>query len=188
MVCWPLSNAHMSKLLATLLGVHVYWVAAKMQSHCAQSRPQRDYAAAVCAQHEHHLPRQIVATSTVHVADETFAGSAISLLGFKMLFPKHTMSIGGNTRSWWTRTRRTRMLASRCTGATASLSDPPHSYIYSVADTYFDHLTRSLRSEFWSLCRMNRTSNWVRSNCETLEGLHVNYIFFMVPYNHLHNI
>ena len=77
MVFWPLSNAHMSKLLATLLGVHVCWVAAKMQLHSAQSRPRRDYAAAISVRHEHHLPRQIVATSTVHVADEPFAGICV---------------------------------------------------------------------------------------------------------------
>ena len=77
----------MSTLLATLLGVHVCWVAAKMQLHSAQSRPQRDYAAAVSARNEHHLPRQIVATSAVHVADQPFAGSAIILLGVRLVGP-----------------------------------------------------------------------------------------------------
>jgi len=42
-----------------------------------------------------------------------------------MLFPKHTIRIGLCTRSWWEGTRRTRMLARRCTGATRNLSEPP---------------------------------------------------------------
>ena len=71
----------MSTLLATLLGVHVCWVAAKMPLHSANSRPQRDYAAAVSVQHVRHL----VETWAVHVADEPFAGTAISLLGVRLV-------------------------------------------------------------------------------------------------------
>jgi len=52
------------------------------------------------------------------------------------------------------------MLASRCTGATANLSDNPCSYMYSVIDTHFDHLTRPLRflycSMKWSLARKSQ--------------------------------
>ena len=49
-----------------------------MQFHSAQSHPQRDCEVAVSAQHERQLPPQILAASTVHVADDPCAGSAIS--------------------------------------------------------------------------------------------------------------
>ena len=65
--------------------MHVCWIAAKMPLHSAKSRPQRDYAAAVSVQHVLHLPREIVETSAVHVADEPFTGTAISLLGVRLV-------------------------------------------------------------------------------------------------------
>jgi len=102
-------------------------------------------------------------------------GLVLRLKHCEMLFPKHTMPVWRYNRGCCSGTSRTRMLASRCTGATTNLSDPPCSYIYSVADTYFDHLTCPLRFLFGSLCRMTRTFDWVRSKCETLEGLHTNY-------------
>ena len=44
-VCFSFTNAHTSTLLATLLGVHVRLIAAKMPLHSAKGRPQRDYTA-----------------------------------------------------------------------------------------------------------------------------------------------
>ena len=85
MVCSPLSNAHISGLLATLLGLHVGWVAAEMQLRCAQSRPQRDCTVLVSAQHDCQLPPQVATASTVHVFHEPCAGQAVSLLSFRLV-------------------------------------------------------------------------------------------------------
>jgi len=46
-----------------------------------------------------------------------------------------------------------------CRSHRNSSRTPTFMYIFSC-NTYFDHLTRSLRSEFSSLCRSNRTSDW----------------------------
>jgi len=69
------TNSHTSKLLATLLGVHVCWMVAKMPLHGANDLPQRDYSAAASVHLGYHLPCEIVATSSVHVVDESFTGA-----------------------------------------------------------------------------------------------------------------
>ena len=75
----------MYKLLAAVLGVCVDWVAAKVQLHSAQSRPQLHRTAGVSIQHKSQILFQTDATSTVPETDESGAGSAISLLGFRFL-------------------------------------------------------------------------------------------------------
>ena len=79
------TNVHTSKLLAALLGVHVCLIVAKMPLHSAQGRPQRDYSAAALVHLGHRLPCEIVATSAVHVVDESFTGAAVSLLSVRLV-------------------------------------------------------------------------------------------------------
>ena len=80
-VCSSFTNAHTSTLLATLLGVHVCLMFAKMPLHSANDLPHRDYSAAASVHLGYHLPCEIVATSAVHVVDESFTGAVVSLLG-----------------------------------------------------------------------------------------------------------
>ena len=75
----------MYKLLAAVLGVCVDRVAAKVQLHSAQSRPQLHRTAVVSTQHKCQVLFQTEAISTVPETDESGAGSAISLLGLRLL-------------------------------------------------------------------------------------------------------
>jgi len=75
----------MYKLQTAVLGLCVDWVAAKVQLHSAQSRPQLHRTAVISIQHKCQVLLQTLATSTVHETDESGAGSAISLLGFRLL-------------------------------------------------------------------------------------------------------
>ena len=78
-VCSSFTNAHTSTLLASLLGVHVCLMVAKMPLHSAH----RDYSAAASVHLGYHFPCEIVATSAVHVVDESFTGAVVSLLGVR---------------------------------------------------------------------------------------------------------
>jgi len=65
----------MYKLLAAVLGVCVDWVAAKVQLHSAQSRPQLHRTAGVSIQHKSQILFQTEATSTVPETDESGAAT-----------------------------------------------------------------------------------------------------------------
>jgi len=84
-VCSSFTNAHTSTLLATLLGVHVCLMFAKMPLPSANDLPHRDYSAAASVYLEYHFPCEIVATPAVHLVDESLTGAVVSLLGVHLV-------------------------------------------------------------------------------------------------------
>jgi len=76
----------MSTLLATLPGVHVCLMVAKMPLHSTYDFPHRDYSAAASVHLGYHFPCEIVATPAVHVVDESFTVEVVSLLGHRLVF------------------------------------------------------------------------------------------------------
>jgi len=79
-VCFYFRHAHATKLMAAFLCVHVCWIATQMPLHSLKGLTKRDYTAIAPVDFGQCLPREFVATSVVHVADESFRGAAVSLL------------------------------------------------------------------------------------------------------------
>ena len=66
--------------MSAFLCVYVCWIVAKMPMHSWQGLEKGDYTAIAPVNLGQCLPREVVATQVVHVADQAFTGAVVGLL------------------------------------------------------------------------------------------------------------